>query len=135
ALDKVAYYVARLKPGTDASVVRDRIVASWPTRRFTLWTKEEFAHDAATYWMFETGGGLGFVFFTFVVFIVGTVITSQTLLAAVASHVREYAMLNALGAGRAALRRVVLEQALWVGGIGTIVGAIVSALLLLLASG
>ena len=66
--------------------------------------------------MFETGAGLGFVFFAFVVFIVGTVITSQTLVAAVASSVREYAMLNALGAGYPALRRVVLEQAFWVGG-------------------
>ena len=134
-LDKVAYYVAKLQPGADARQVRDRIAASWPARRFTLWTREEFAHDAATYWMFETGAGLGFVFFTFVVFIVGTVITSQTLLAAVASHVREYAMLNALGAGYAALRKVVLEQALWVGSFGILGGAVVSALLLLLAGG
>ena len=135
ALDKVAYYVARLKPGADAARVRDRIAAAWPARRFTLWTREEFAHDAATYWMFETGAGLGFVFFTFVVFIVGTVITSQTLLAAVASHVREYAMLNALGAGHAALRKVVLEQALWVGSFGIVGGAVVSGGMLLLASG
>ena len=134
-LDKVAYYVAKLQPGADALQVRDRIAASWPARRFTLWTREEFAHDAATYWMFETGAGLGFVFFTFVVFIVGTVITSQTLLAAVASHVREYAMLNALGAGYAALRKVVLEQAFWVGSFGILGGAVVSALLLLLAGG
>jgi putative ABC transport system permease protein len=131
--DKVAYYVVKLRPGANPDQVRDRIEKAWPGRRFTVWTKAEFAHTAATYWMFETGAGLGFVFFTFVVFIVGTVITSQTLVAAVASHVREYAMLNALGAGRGALRRVVLEQALWVGGIGVIVGAIVSALLMLLA--
>lgn len=135
ATDKVAYYVAKLKPGADAQQVRDRIVAAWPAHRFTLWTKESFAHDAATYWMFETGAGLGFVFFTFVVFIVGTVITSQTLLAAVASHVREYAMLNALGAGYAALRKVVLEQAFWVGSFGILGGAVVSTLLFLLATG
>jgi putative ABC transport system permease protein len=131
--DKVAYYVAKLRPGANAETVRDRIQHAWPQRRFTLWTKAEFAHTAATYWMFETGAGLGFVFFTFIVFLVGTVITSQTLVAAVASHVREYAMLNALGAGRAALRRVVLEQALWVGGFGSVVGAVVSVLLTLLA--
>jgi putative ABC transport system permease protein len=133
--DKAAYYVAKLRSGADPEQVRDRIEQAWPARRFTVWTKAEFAHTAATYWMFETGAGLGFVFFTFIVFLVGTVITSQTLVAAVASHVREYAMLNALGAGRTALRRVVLEQALWVGGVGVVVGAIVSVLLLLLASG
>ena len=133
--DKVAYYVAKLRAGADPERARDRIEAAWPQRQFTVWTKAEFAHDAATYWMFETGAGLGFVFFAFVVFLVGTVITSQTLVAAVASHVREYAMLNALGAGYPALRRVVLEQALWVGGFGIVVGAIVSLLMLLLASG
>jgi putative ABC transport system permease protein len=131
--DKVAYYVARLKPGAMPEIVRDRIQQAWPQRRFTLWTKAEFAHTAATYWMFETGAGLGFVFFTFIVFLVGTVITSQTLVAAVASHVREYAMLNALGAGRGALRRVVLEQALWVGSFGIVVGAVVCTALFLLA--
>ena len=133
--DRVAYYVARLRPGAEPERVRDRIRQAWPARRFTLWTQAEFAHDAATYWMFETGAGLGFVFFAIVVFVVGTVITSQTLVAAVASHVREYAMLNALGAGHAALRTVVLEQALWVGGFGIIVGAAVSVTMLLLASG
>ena len=45
-----------------------------------------------------------FVFLAVIVFLVGVVITSQTLFAAVASSVREYAMLNALGAGLGALR-------------------------------
>jgi putative ABC transport system permease protein len=131
--DRVAYYVARLRPGANADAVRDRIEQAWPQRHFTVWTKAEFAHTAANYWMFETGAGLGFVFFTFIVFLVGTVITSQTLMAAVASHVREYAMLNALGAGHGALRRVVLEQALIVGSFGIVAGAVVCAALMLLA--
>ncbi|MBU6199351.1 MAG: FtsX-like permease family protein [Xanthomonadaceae bacterium] len=131
--DRVAYYVAKLRPGAKPEVVRDRIEKAWPQRHFTVWTGAEFAHTAATYWMFETGAGLGFVFFTFIVFLVGTVITSQTLMAAVASHVREYAMLNALGAGHGALRRVVLEQALIVGGFGIVAGAVVCAALIALA--
>jgi len=134
-VDRVAYYVAKLRPGADAARVRDRIAQAWPARHFAVWTQAQFAHDAATYWMFETGAGLGFMFFAVVVFLVGTVITSQTLVAAVASSVREYAMLNALGAGYPALRMVVLEQALWVGSFGILVGAVVSLLLLLLASG
>jgi putative ABC transport system permease protein len=134
-VDTVAYYVASLRPGADPERVRERIRQAWPARHFTIWTKAEFAHNAATYWMFETGAGLGFVFFAFVVFLVGTVITSQTLVAAVASSVREYAMLNALGAGYPALRKVVLEQALWVGSFGILVGAAVSVVLLLLAGG
>ncbi|WP_347261573.1 ABC transporter permease [Rudaea sp.] len=133
--DKVAYYVARLAPGANADAVRDRLAPVAAAHRFAVWTHDEFAYNAATYWMFETGAGLGFIFLSFVVFLVGVVITSQTLFAAVASSMREYAMLNALGAGIGALRRVILEQAFWVGTIGVIVGGLVSLALALLAHG
>lgn len=133
--DKVAYYVARLAPGTNPDLVRDRLAPIAAAHRFAVWTHDEFAWNAATYWMFETGAGLGFIFLSFVVFLVGVVITSQTLFAAVASSVREYAMLNALGAGMGALRRVILEQSFWVGTIGVIVGSVVSLSLALLAYG
>jgi len=133
--DKVAYYVARLAAGANPDVVRDRLTPVAAAHRFAVWTHDEFARNAATYWMFETGAGLGFIFLSFVVFLVGVVITSQTLFAAVASSVREYAMLNALGAGIGALRRVILEQAFWVGTIGVVVGSAVSVSLALLAHG
>lgn len=133
--DKVAYYVARLAPGANPDAVRERLAPVAAGHRFAVWTHDEFAYNAATYWMFETGAGLGFIFLSFVVFLVGVVITSQTLFAAVASSVREYAMLNALGAGIGALRRVILEQAFWVGTIGVIVGSVVSISLALLAHG
>ena len=131
--ERVAYYVAKLRDGENPETVRDRLLAGATAKHFTVWTKAQLAHDAATYWMFETGAGLGFVFLGFVVLLVGTVITSQTLMAAVAGSVREYAMLNALGAGFSALRKVVLEQALWVGGVGVLVGLAVSYLLLAIA--
>lgn len=133
--DKVAYYIARLAPGAEPDAVRERLAPIATAHRFAVWTHDEFAYNAATYWMFETGAGLGFIFLSFVVFLVGVVITSQTLFAAVASSVREYAMLNALGAGIGALRRVILEQAFWVGTIGVIVGGLVSISLALLAHG
>ena len=133
--DRVAYYIARLTPGADPGAVRDRLKRVGANHGFMVWTREDFARNAATYWMFETGAGLGFVFLAIVVFVVGVVITSQTLFAAVASSVREYAMLNALGAGVPALRRVVLEQAFWVGLVGILIGAIVSLSLNVIGNG
>ncbi|MDR3389791.1 MAG: ABC transporter permease [Rudaea sp.] len=133
--DKMAYYVARLRPDADAAAVRDRLAAVGANHHFAVWTSDRFAYNAATYWMFETGAGLGFLFLALVVFIVGVVITSQTLFAAVASSVREYAMLNALGAGLSALRRVILEQAFWVGMVGVLIGSAFSMAILLLAAG
>ena len=133
--DKVAYYIVRLQPGADVDAARDRLAALGTTHHFAVWTSTRFAYNAATYWMFETGAGLGFLFLAVIVLVVGIVITSQTLFAAVASSVREYAMLNALGAGLSALRRVILEQAFWVGMVGVAIGSALSIAIMLLAAG
>jgi putative ABC transport system permease protein len=61
-------------------------------------------------------------------------VTSQSLKAVVAGSAREYAVLNALGVSRAALGRVVVEQACWIGGLGFVLAALASAVLLSIAS-
>jgi putative ABC transport system permease protein len=52
---------------------------------------------------------------------------------AVAGSLREYATLHALGVGFAALRRVVLTQAAWVGASGLVIGGAATLLVLALA--
>jgi putative ABC transport system permease protein len=53
---------------------------------------------------------------------------------AVSGNLREYATLRALGVSHAALRRVVLEQALWVGCGGLVLAAGIGAVLLAIAA-
>jgi putative ABC transport system permease protein len=132
---EVAYYVAKLKSGADAEAIAGRLNAAAPRHSYAVWTSADFARRAVLYWMFETGAGLGVMFLAAVVFAVGAVITSQSLMAAVAGSVREYATLHALGVGLGALRRVVLEQAAWIGLFGLLVGGIFSAILIALARG
>ena len=115
---EVAYYVAKLKPGANARAVVARIDKG--AHGYAAWTASSFARRAVLYWMFQTGAGLGVVFLAIVVFIVGAIITSQTLMGAIAGSVREYATLHALGVGLGSLRRVVLEQAAWIGVCGLI---------------
>ncbi len=130
---EVAYYVAQLKPGADAEAVAARINEAARGQGYAAWTSSAFAWRAVLFWMFETGAGLGVVFLAIVVFIVGAVITSQTLMGAIAGSVREYATLHALGVGLGALRRVVLEQAAWIGLFGLIAGLLLSLGLVALA--
>jgi putative ABC transport system permease protein len=73
------------------------------------------------------------LFLAGIVFLVGAVITSQTLMGAVAGSAREYATLNALGVGVVNLRWVVLEQAFWVGSIGLLGATVLGVLVLALA--
>jgi putative ABC transport system permease protein len=121
---EVAYYVAKLKPGADADAVAARIDAH--AHGYAAWTASSFARRAVFYWMFQTGAGLGVIFLAIVVFIVGAIITSQTLMGAIAGSVREYATLHALGVSLGSLRRVVLEQATWIGVCGLIAGVLLS---------
>jgi putative ABC transport system permease protein len=127
----VAYYVAQRKPGVDAAAVVRRADAR--ARGYAAWTAQSFARRAVFYWMFQTGAGLGVIVLAVVVFIVGAVITSQTLMGAIAGSVREYATLHALGVGLGPLRRVVLKQAAWIGVGGLIAGGLLSLALIGLA--
>lgn len=100
---------------------------------YDVWTARDFARRSVLFWLFETGAGSAVLFMAGIVFLVGAVITSQTLIAAVVGSVREYATLNALGVGVPALRWVVLEQAGWVGGLGLVSAAVFGGLLGLVA--
>lgn len=130
---QVAYYVVKLTDPAQAEAVRARLDAAGVAGRFQAWTREGFARQAVSYWMFETGAGLGVLFLAIVVVLVGAVITSQTLMGAVAGSIREYATLHALGVGVRALRRVVLEQAAWVGAFGILVGGLGTLMVVALA--
>ena len=124
------YFVA----ASSGERVRDRLSAS--TGRATpveFWTAPEFASRSQQYWLFDTGAGIAVLFMAVIVCFVGAVITNQSFAAVVAGSVREYATLNALGAGRYALARVVFEQAVLIGGVGMLLAAAFSAVVLMAA--
>jgi putative ABC transport system permease protein len=129
------YLVAKLRDPQQADVVAARLQGSTAFGPYTTWSARDFASRSVRYWLFDTGAGAGVLFLAGIVFLVGAVITSQTLIAAVNGSVREYAMLNALGVGVAALRRVVLEQAFWVGALGLLGAGTLGIGLMLLARG
>jgi len=132
--EDASYFILRLRDPKDADAVAARLQPGGNTPRYEVWRSDEFAARAVRFWLFDTGAGLGFLFGALVVGIVGAVITSQTLIGAVAGNRREYATLRALGVGFADLRRIVLEQALWVGGGGLAIAVIVGTALLAVAS-
>ena len=127
------YLVAKLRDPTQAEAVATRLRGDTAFGPYTTWSAKDFARLSVRYWLFDTGAGAGVLFLAGIVFLVGAVITSQTLIAAVNGSVREYATLNALGVGVAALRRVVLEQAFWVGALGLLGAGLLGVVLMLLA--
>lgn len=129
------YFLARLRDPAQARAVAARVSGEDGFGPYAVWTADAFARRSVRYWLLDTGAGVGVLFLAGIVFVVGAVITSQTLMAAVAGSVREYATLNALGVGVGNLRWVVLEQAFWVGATGLSGAAVLGAVLLALARG
>ena len=127
------YLVARLAHPAKAAAVAEKLRHHRGFGPYDVWTAHTFSRRSVRFWLFDTGAGAGVLFMAGIVFIVGAVITSQTLVAAVVGSVREYATLNALGVGVSSLRWVVLEQAFWVGALGLIGAGIFAGLLILLA--
>lgn len=131
--DDVAYFLVKLRPGADPEAVRKDLSPKGPLARYEAWTARDFADRTTNFWLFESGMGTAFGVSSLIALAVAIVITSQTLMAAVAASIREYATLRALGAPGRLLRGIVLQQALWVGLAGMAIAGIVSALILWLA--
>jgi putative ABC transport system permease protein len=120
---RMMYYVLQLNDATERAAVRARLNAVGRAHGFEVMNSEVLAKRASNYWLLDTGAGLGVLFLALVVCLVGAVITSQTLMGAVAGSATEYAALQALGIGVGALRAVVLEQAAWIGAAGLLLGS------------
>lgn len=122
AADNVTYYLAALRSPDTARAVRTLFSRPETKARFEIWGAADLAGRSVRYWLMESGAGIGFIFATAVALLVGTLITSQTLMAAVAASTPQYATLRAIGVAFPQLRRIVLEQAGWVGAIGLAFG-------------
>ncbi len=95
---------ARLREGTDLAA----------------FTSAELSLRSRVYWLTRTKAGIGLGYAAALGLLVGAVVTSQTLYAAVAAALREYAVLRALGIPRWRLAALVLAQSFWVGAAGVV---------------
>jgi putative ABC transport system permease protein len=130
---KVAYLLARLDDPRQAGDVAKALNRAGAGRGFEALTAGDFARRTTGYWLMESGAGVAFVFGSVVAVLVSVIITSQTLAAAVAGSLKEYAALRALGFSMAALRRIVIAQSAWVGLAGLAAALVMTALLALAA--
>lgn len=126
------YVLARVRDSSRVQEVRRRLQSA-AGGKYAVWTRAEFSRRSMLFWLFDTGAGLGFVFAALIVIGVGIVITSQTLIGALAGSLREFAMLRALGVSQRDLRHVALVQSAVLGAAGLVVAALLSGLVVMLA--
>jgi putative ABC transport system permease protein len=124
--DQTTYVLARCHHPAEAPNVVDGL-RPYPT--MSAFVSEDFSRRSRLHWLTKTKAGIALGCAAALGLLVGAVVTSQTLYAATAASLKEYAVLRALGVPRWRMAATVLAQALWVGLAGmAIAGPVVYGL-------
>jgi putative ABC transport system permease protein len=131
--DEVSFGLVRLEKGADlqaaAADLRRRLGCVLPGGRrgdVEVLTRAQAIRYELNRWIGETSIGMIFQLGVAVSLLVGTVIVYQVLSSDVASHIRQYATLKAMGYTNRFLSRVVLGQALGLALLGFVPGLLLS---------
>ena len=125
AVDLVAI---RLRAGTDLRTAQARLREVLPADVAVLKGPDLVKHERE-YWENATPIGFIFAFGSLMGLIVGMVIVYQILFSDIASHLKEYATLKAMGYSNFYLGRAVLSSALTLAALGFVPGFALSAVL------
>jgi putative ABC transport system permease protein len=113
--EQTTYVLARCTNPAAAATVVERL-RDYPN--MSAFTKDEFSLRTRMHWLTKTKAGIALGCAAALGLLVGALVTSQTLYAATAASMREYAVLQALGIPRWRMAASVLAQSFWVGIIG-----------------
>jgi putative ABC transport system permease protein len=117
--DQVTYFLAQCRDPADIPRVKAALHdPSAGGLKQMARTADEFALDSKVYWLRKTQGGMAMGLVAILGLLVGVVVTSQTLFAAMQASQREFAVLRALGIPRWRMGALVLAQSLGVSAIG-----------------
>jgi putative ABC transport system permease protein len=124
--DQTTFLLARCRHPGDAPAAVEGLRSYGAMSAFT---SAEFSLRSRLHWLTKTKAGIALGCAALLGLIVGAAVTTQTLSAATAAALREYAVLDALGIPTWRMAALVLAQSFWVGlfGIGLAVPASVGS--------
>ena len=108
--DNTSFIVVKVAPGVEV----DRVVQDirQAVSGVDVFSKSDFAWRTRSYWILQTGMGVGFGIVALLSFLIGTVIVGQTIYTATLERLREFGTLKAMGATNGDILVVILSQAL-----------------------
>jgi putative ABC transport system permease protein len=112
-----SYILARCYNPADAPAVVARL-KGYPN--MSAFTSDEFSLRSRMHWLLKTKAGIAMGYAALLGLLVGAVVTSQSLYAATAAAMREYAVLQAMGIPRWRMAASVMSQSCWVGVAGVL---------------
>ncbi|MBY0228403.1 MAG: ABC transporter permease [Gemmataceae bacterium] len=114
--DQVTYVIGKTRTPEGADRAVERLKAQY--ENITAFTAPSFSRQSQWHWLTKTKAGLALGYAALLGLLVGAVVTSQTLYAATAASMREFAVLRALGIPWWRMGAMVMSQAFWIGVIG-----------------
>ncbi len=120
----LSFILVEAKPGQDPQAIADRIRAH---TGLAAYTAHDFKMKTVRYFLKYTGIPIYFGIAVFLGFLVGTAIAGQTFYSFTLENLKYFGALKAMGAGNWLLLRMILLQALLVGGIGYGIGVGIAA--------
>ena len=111
--DQSVFFLARCKNPADAPAVAARLREQYPN--MSTFTSPDFSFWSRMHWLTKTKAGIALGYAALLGLLVGGVVTSQTLYAATAASLREFAVLRALGIPRWRMSAMVVSQSFYVG--------------------
>jgi putative ABC transport system permease protein len=115
--DQATWLLVRCGSAAEADTITRRLGEG---RDLVAFTGAGLSLRSRAYWLTRTKAGVGLGYAAALGLLVGAVVTAQTLYAAVAAALREYAVLRALGIPRWRVASLVLAQSFWVGVAGVV---------------
>jgi putative ABC transport system permease protein len=117
-MEQTTYFLARCDNPRE---VVERLNSAY-NEDMLAFTRDEFSFRTRMHWLTKTKAGIALGFAAALGLLVGAIVTSQTLYAATAASLREYAVLRALGIPRWRMAATVMAQSFWVGLAGVSIG-------------
>ncbi|MEB3359887.1 MAG: FtsX-like permease family protein [Synechococcales bacterium] len=114
--DPISYVLIEAASEQDLDELKQRLEEAFPEAQAL--TKAEMASNTRNYWRLRTGIGFILGLGATVGMVVGMVIVGQILYSSVSDHLREYGTLKAMGASDRMIYGVIIEQSLWMAGLG-----------------
>jgi putative ABC transport system permease protein len=94
-----------------------------------------FSLRSEMYWLFTTGAGATIISSAVLALLVGVVISAQTLYASTMDRLPEYAVIRAMGGPRSYLYKIVIQQAVIGGVLGSVIGLSIVGAIVYLSKG
>jgi len=113
-IDRIQQY--RATQPTSTNYAAGKAMSDYPLPpKMSAFTKEGFSLRSRLHWLTKTKAGIALGCAAALGLLVGAVVTSQTLYAATAASLKEYAVLRAMGIPRWRMAATVLAQSFWIG--------------------